>query len=65
MAHELEMNGDEASMAYAGDLPWHGLGTKVPHDLSTDQMLKVAGLDWEVEKIPAYVDIKGRPDSNR
>ncbi len=61
MAHELEMNGDEASMAYAGDLPWHGLGTKVPHDLSTDQMLKVAGLDWEVEKIPAYVDIKGVP----
>ena len=30
------------TMAYAGEVPWHGLGTKVPHDLSTDEMLKIA-----------------------
>ena len=34
------------TMAYAGEVPWHGLGTKVPHDLSTDEMLKKSGLDW-------------------
>jgi len=33
-------------MAYAGELPWHGLGTKVPNDLSTDQMLEASGLNW-------------------
>lgn len=60
MAHMLEMIGDEASMAYAGDLPWHGLGTRVPNDLTPDQMLKAANLDWRVEAIPAYATIGGK-----
>jgi phage/plasmid-like protein (TIGR03299 family) len=40
------------TMAYseAGGVPWHNLGKKVPADLSPDQMLEAAGLDWEVEK---------------
>jgi len=51
MAHELEiLENGEASMAYAGDVPWHGLGKKVPSDLSPEQMLKAANLDWGVEK---------------
>ena len=44
------------TMAYAGEVPWHGLGTKVPHDLSTDEMLKQSGLNWSVEKLPTYVN---------
>lgn len=54
MAHELEIVNGEASMAYAGDVPWHGLGTKVPSDLSPEQMLKAAKLDWTVEKRPMF-----------
>ena len=54
MAHELEMVGDVAQMAYVGAVPWHGLGTKVPADLTSDQMLKAAGLDWDVKKVKAY-----------
>jgi phage/plasmid-like protein (TIGR03299 family) len=51
MAHELEiLENGEASMAYAGDVPWHGLGKKVPADLSPEQMLEAANLDWTVEK---------------
>jgi len=46
MAHVVE------TMAYAGEVPWHGLGTKVPYDLSTNDMLKEAGLDWTVSKKP-------------
>lgn len=52
MAHNVE------TMAYAGETPWHGLGKKVHHDLTPDQMLKEAGLDWTVEKIPAYVTLE-------
>ena len=54
MAHELEIVNGKAQMAYAGDVPWHGLGVKVPADLTPEQMLQAAGLDWEVEKVPGY-----------
>ena len=46
MSHEVE------TMAYAGQLPWHGLGKKVRADLTPAQMLTEAQLDWEVGKIP-------------
>ena len=36
------------SMAYVGQVPWHGLGQKVKPGISADAMLKAAGLDWEV-----------------
>ena len=43
--HEVE------TMAYAGEVPWHGLGTRVEGPALTDarEMLRQAGLDWEVE----------------
>jgi phage/plasmid-like protein (TIGR03299 family) len=50
MAHELEIVNGYAQMAYVGDVPWHGLGTKVEADLTPGQFQKVAGLDWEVTK---------------
>tara|TARA_B100000674_G_scaffold16603_1_gene11860 strand:- start:113 stop:1069 length:957 start_codon:yes stop_codon:yes gene_type:complete len=51
MAHEVE------TMAYAGELPWHGLGVEVSNDLTPLQMMEKADLDWEVEKVDAYVTI--------
>ena len=53
MSHEVE------TMAYAGELPWHGLGEKVSNDLTTDQMLVKAGLDWSVHEVESYVDFQG------
>jgi phage/plasmid-like protein (TIGR03299 family) len=44
-------------MAYAGDVPWHGLGTAVSNDLSPNQMMVKAGLDWSVEKVPTYAKV--------
>ena len=44
MAHEVE------TMAYAGELPWHGLGTEVSNELTPIQMMQKAGVDWEVEQ---------------
>jgi phage/plasmid-like protein (TIGR03299 family) len=55
MSHEIEIIDGKAAMAYAGAVPWHGLGTKVPSDLTPIQMLEAAGLDWKVEKSQAYV----------
>ena len=46
MAHMVE------TMAYAGEVPWHGLGVKVEDGLGVDEMIKEAGLDWKVRKIP-------------
>ena len=60
MAHMIEMLDGKASMAWAGETPWHGIGTKVPNDLTPDQMLKAAGLDWRVTPVPAFAEIGGK-----
>lgn len=62
MAHELEMmeNG-QAAMAYTGEVPWHGLGQYLPKDVSPQQMLKAAGLDWTVERMPLYFNSDSGP----
>ena len=61
MAHELEVVGGKAMMAYtkSGGIPWHGLGTPVEDCVSPEQMLKIAGLDWTVEKIPTFYEHNG------
>jgi phage/plasmid-like protein (TIGR03299 family) len=46
MSHEIE------TMAYAGALPWHGLGIPVEENLTPQQMMEVAGCDWTVSKRP-------------
>ena len=51
MAHEIE------SMAWAGETPWHGLGVEVHNDLTPDQMMDKAGLNWTVDKFQSYVDL--------
>lgn len=48
MAHEVEQ------MAYAGQVPWHGLGFPVDSNISIDSMLMQSGLDWTVSKQPIY-----------
>jgi len=64
MAHMIEFVDGVAQMAYAGELPWHGLGKAVPADLTPEQMLQAAGLDWEVKKYPSFVVLnENDPDS--
>lgn len=49
MAHMVE------TMAYAGEVPWHGLGNRVNSGMSPEEMMVAAGIDWTVSKRPAYV----------
>ena len=64
MAHELEFVNGVAQMAYAGDVPWHGLGVQVSNDLTPAQMMEKAGLNWTVTKediqTVSGVKIKGK-----
>ena len=53
MAHNVE------TMAYAGEVPWHGLGTPVSNNLTVDEMIKAAGLDWTVTKYPTFFRANG------
>jgi phage/plasmid-like protein (TIGR03299 family) len=54
-------------MAYVGEVPWHRQGAEVPPDVSAEEMIQAAGLDWTVEKRPArgYPPIKRKrkPDT--
>jgi len=59
MAHEVEMIDGVAQMAYAGDVPWHGLGVEVSNDLTPAQMMRKAGLDWTVEKVNSFIEVDG------
>lgn len=40
------------TMAYVGEVPWHGLGVNVDPNISLEEFQKQAGLDWEVQKTP-------------
>lgn len=45
MAHLIENN----EMAYVGSKPWHGLGVEVAKGATGAEMLKAAGLEWQVQ----------------
>ena len=49
------------TIAYYGEVPWHGLGQQVPKGVTAEQMIRAAGLDWEVDLRPA----RGAKEINR
>jgi phage/plasmid-like protein (TIGR03299 family) len=44
MAHEIE------SMMFRGETPWHSLGAKIEHNMTFDEAMSAAGLNWTVSK---------------
>lgn len=44
------------TMFYTREKPWHGLGTKVAEAPSSEEALRMAGLDWMVRQTPVYTD---------
>lgn len=51
MAHEVE------TMAYANQVPWHGLGNRVDQTVTVEEMQKAAGLDWELLPYPLQLGV--------
>ncbi len=64
MAHELDFkaNGEGAAF-FVGEPAWHRLGTVLTEAPSLEEALILAGLDFEVEKVPHYIKrkIAGQP----
>ncbi len=53
MAHEIE------TMMYAGEKPWHGLGTYIgDKEVNSSDAIRLAGLDWEVQLRPLFVGVR-------
>lgn len=52
MAHELQIENGKASMMYVGEVPWHGLGTKLDGPATSAEAIRAAKLDWTVRKVP-------------
>ena len=51
MAHLVD------SLAWTGDVPWHGLGRKLPENVAGDEMIRFAGLDWNVIPKPLFAGL--------
>jgi phage/plasmid-like protein (TIGR03299 family) len=61
MSHELEMVKGQAQMAYrkSNGLPWHGLGTPVSDDMTPQEMMVAAGVNWKVKKVDQFIELNG------
>ena len=48
------MSANVETMMYVGEKPWHGLGIEVKEAPTSEEALKIAGLDWEVVPKPIF-----------
>lgn len=49
------MSANIETMFYYGEKPWHGLGKSVEKALTSAEAIEAAGLNWQVEKKPLFV----------
>lgn len=56
--HALDMTAGKPAIAYRGELPWHGLGEQITANMSLEQMMSAAALDWSVLELPALYSFK-------
>jgi phage/plasmid-like protein (TIGR03299 family) len=53
----MKMSANVETMFYHGEVPWHKLGTPVEKALDSLKAIKMAGLDWTVEKKPLFTNM--------
>lgn len=59
MAHEIDMSTGRAAVFVTGEPAWHRLGVNVAAAQTSDEAIKLAGLDWTVEAKPLAAAIDG------
>ena len=60
MAHALSITNGKTAMMYAGETPWHGLGTRLNEPATAAEAIDAAGLNYEVD-LRAIVTTDGLP----
>lgn len=60
MSHDIDLSTGKPAIAYVGDTPWHGLGEKLPEGQSIEVWLKVAQLDWNLQRLPVQYLVEGK-----
>lgn len=51
MAHQLTTHDNgKVEMAYTGDTPWHGLGSKLEPGAPIETWIEAAGMDWQIQR---------------
>ena len=56
MAHDLAITNGQTAMMYAGETPWHGLGTKLDEPATAEEAIEAAGLNYRVEMQPLVTE---------
>lgn len=42
------------TMMYVGETPWHSLGRRIDHFVTSEEAIEYAGLNWEVKPMPIF-----------
>lgn len=57
MSHNIDFTLNRPAIAYAGETPWHGLGSKLDPDADIETWTQAAGLNWSVQdSLVRYID---------
>ena len=57
MSALIDMSNGRANIAFTGETPWHGLGTRIAEGTPVEDWIVAAGLDFEVAKAPIFAAI--------